>query len=53
MARRYQAIDRSVRVEVGVGISVGLAALGTGETLDQLVARADAALLDAKRARGE
>ena len=53
VARRYEAIDRAVREEVGVGISVGFAALGAGETLDQLVARADAALLDAKRARGE
>jgi PleD family two-component response regulator len=30
---------------------VGLAALSAGETLDEVMARADAALLDAKRMR--
>jgi diguanylate cyclase (GGDEF)-like protein len=53
VGRRYEAIDRSVRKDVGVGISVGLAALGASETLDQLIARADAALLETKRTRGE
>ena len=51
--RRFDAIRRAVRIDVGVGISVGLAALAVGETLDQLTARADAALLDARKGRGE
>jgi diguanylate cyclase (GGDEF)-like protein len=51
--RRFDAIGRSVQNEVGVGISVGLAALASGETLDQLTARADAALLDARKRRDE
>ena len=49
--RRFRSIDRSLRDEVGVGISVGLAALTEEETLDQLTARADAALLAAKKGR--
>jgi diguanylate cyclase (GGDEF)-like protein len=49
--RRFEVIDQSVRREVGVGISVGLAELEPDETLDQLTARADAALLDAKASR--
>jgi diguanylate cyclase (GGDEF)-like protein len=51
--RRFDAIGRSVQDDVGVGISVGLAALTAGETVDQLTARADAALLDARKRRGE
>lgn len=51
--RRFDAIRGSVQNDVGVGISVGLAALAAGETLDQLTARADAALLDARKGRGE
>ena len=51
--RRFDAIDRSVQHDVGTGISVGLAALRADETLDQLLARADAALLDVKKRRGE
>jgi len=39
--------------DVGVGISVGLAVLEPNETLVKLIARADAALLDAKKRRGE
>jgi diguanylate cyclase (GGDEF)-like protein len=50
--RRFAAIDTLLREEVGVGISVGLADLAVDETLDQLTARADAALLDAKKRRG-
>ncbi len=50
--RRFAQIDRLVRDDVGVGISVGLAALEPGETLDDLVARADAGLLDVKKGRG-
>ena len=51
--RRFDAIDRRVQDEVGVGISVGLAALAADETLDELTARADLALLDAKKRRGD
>ena len=49
--RRFAAIDALLCDEVGVGISVGLADLSADETLDQLIARADAALLDAKKRR--
>ncbi len=48
VGRRFATIDQSVRSAVGVGISVGLAELEPDETLDQLTARADAALLVAK-----
>jgi diguanylate cyclase (GGDEF)-like protein len=48
---RFDVIDRSVQEDVGVGISVGFAALAANETLDQLTARADAALLEAKKRR--
>lgn len=50
-ARRFVKIDRSVRGELGVGISVGLAELELEETLESLSARADAALLEAKSRR--
>ena len=50
--RRFELIDHSLHAAVGAGISVGLAALAQGETLDHVLARADAALLAAKRARG-
>jgi diguanylate cyclase (GGDEF)-like protein len=49
--RRFALIGRSVKDDVGVGFSVGLATLAEGETLDELTARADAALLAAKRRR--
>ena len=48
---RFEEIDRAVRRDVGVGVSVGLAEWQTDETLDQLTARADAALLEAKARR--
>jgi GGDEF domain-containing protein len=50
--RRFDLIDRSLQAAVGAGISVGLSALAAGETLDDVLARADAALLAAKQARG-
>jgi predicted signal transduction protein with EAL and GGDEF domain len=50
--RRFELINRSLRSAVGAGISVGLAALAGGETLDDVLARADAALLATKQARG-
>jgi len=43
--RRFETIDRVLRRDVGTGITVGLAALGANETLDELVTRADAILL--------
>ena len=50
--RRFALINRSLRSAVGAGISVGIAALAGGETLDDVLARADAALLATKQARG-
>jgi len=52
VARRFEAIDRSVQSDVGVGISVGLAGLEPDDTLERLTARADSALLSAKKQRG-
>jgi diguanylate cyclase (GGDEF)-like protein len=49
--RRFRLIGRSVQGDVGVGFSVGLASLKEGETLDELTARADAALLRTKKLR--
>ncbi len=51
--RRFDLIGRAVLNAVGVGITVGLATHTADETLDQLTARADAALLDARRKRHE
>jgi diguanylate cyclase (GGDEF)-like protein len=48
---RLDVIDQSLRAATGVGISAGLAELTAGETLDELTAKADAALLEAKRTR--
>jgi len=50
--RRFALIHRAVQSEVGVGISVGFAALAPGETLDDVTAKADAALLESKKGRG-
>jgi diguanylate cyclase (GGDEF)-like protein len=47
-ARRFDAIEEAVKDEVGVGFSVGLAELEPDETLEELLARADARLLEAK-----
>jgi diguanylate cyclase (GGDEF)-like protein len=49
--RRFESIDRSVRGDVGVGISVGLAGLEPDDTLERLTERADASLLSAKKRR--
>jgi diguanylate cyclase (GGDEF)-like protein len=51
--RRFGAIDQALQDAVGVGITVGLASLLPNDTLDKLISRADAALLDCKRRRGE
>ncbi|MEX1169792.1 MAG: GGDEF domain-containing protein [Chloroflexota bacterium] len=48
---RFRDIDGTLKREVGSGISVGLATLRPGETPDQLTARADEALLQAKPRR--
>ncbi len=50
--RRFVRIDRALQRAVGAGISVGLAALAEGETLEDVMTRADAALLTAKQVRG-
>ena len=52
VVRRFEVIDRSLRSDVGVGISVGLAGLEPDDNLDLLTARADAALLAVKKRRG-
>jgi PleD family two-component response regulator len=51
--RRFGAIDQELQDAAGVGITVGLASLLPNDTLDKLIARADAALLDGKRRRDE
>jgi diguanylate cyclase (GGDEF)-like protein len=45
---RFDAIEAVIRDAVGVGISVGLVSLGATESLDELTARADAAMLEVK-----
>ena len=50
--RRFEAINQTLQNDVGVGISVGLAGLKPDDTLERLTARADAALLAAKKRRG-
>jgi len=50
---RIGVIDQSLRNATGVGITAGLASLTSNESLDELTARADAALIEAKRNRGE
>jgi diguanylate cyclase (GGDEF)-like protein len=48
---RIGVIDQSLRSATGVGITAGLASLDQGDSLDELTARADAALIEAKRNR--
>ncbi len=48
---RIGVIDQSLRNATGVGITAGLAELTSNESLDELTAKADAALLEAKRNR--
>jgi len=48
---RLAGTQRSLYADTGASFSVGLAVLAAGETLEQLTARADAALLDAKASR--
>lgn len=46
--RRFQSIEDTIKAEGKVGISVGLAALGSGDTAGVLTERADAAMLQVK-----
>jgi diguanylate cyclase (GGDEF)-like protein len=48
---RIGVIDQSLRSATGVGITAGLAELTSNESLDELTAKADAALIEAKRDR--
>ncbi len=50
---RIGVIDQSLRNATGVGITAGLATLTADESLDELTATADAALIEAKRNRTE
>ena len=47
----FYEVERTLHADTGVGISVGTAALVDGETIEQITARADAALLDARGSR--
>jgi diguanylate cyclase (GGDEF)-like protein len=47
----FYEVERSLHADTGAGISVGTAALSDGETIEQITARADAALLDARGSR--
>jgi len=46
--RRFETIAVAIEAEAGVGISVGLVALADGDTADELIERADAAMLAVK-----
>ena len=50
---RIGVIDQCLRNATGVGITAGLAELTANESLDELTAKADANLIEAKRNRGE
>ncbi len=50
---RIGVIDQSLRSATGVGITAGLASLTSNESLEELTARADAALIEAKRNRAD
>jgi diguanylate cyclase (GGDEF)-like protein len=49
--RRFALITANIEAEIGVTISVGLAALADGQTAEELTARADAAMLAARAER--
>jgi len=46
--RRFDLIGASIEADCGVGISVGFATLGPGDSADELIERADAAMLVVK-----
>ena len=50
---RIGVMDQSLRNSTGVGITAGLATLMSNESLDELTARAETALIEAKRSRSE
>jgi len=51
--QRFDSVKDALCDEIGVGISVGLAELDRDETLEELTARADALLLEAKARQKE
>ena len=51
--RRFEVIDQDLRAALAVGLTVGFATLAPDETMDEIIARADAALLSGKRRRAE
>jgi diguanylate cyclase (GGDEF)-like protein len=46
--RRFELIEAAIEADARVGISVGLAVLAIGDTVDDLTERADAAMLEVK-----
>jgi diguanylate cyclase (GGDEF)-like protein len=50
---RIGVMDQSLRNATGVGITAGLAALTSNESVDELTERADAALIEAKQSRDD
>ena len=50
---RIGVIDESLRHATGIGITAGLASITSNESLDELTAMVDAALIEAKRNRPE
>ena len=48
--RRFESIAETLSTESGIHISVGIASLAMGETVDELIVRADAALIRQRRA---
>lgn len=49
--QRFEEIGHRLQADTGVGISVGLAVLGDGDGLDEIVARADSDLLEGRGSR--
>lgn len=47
--RRFEGINAALQQDRAIRISVGMAALAEGETIDELIARADAVLLSKRR----
>jgi diguanylate cyclase (GGDEF)-like protein len=47
-ARRFHSIEAAIQADAGIGISVGMAALEAGETPEELIERADVAMLKVK-----
>jgi len=49
--KRFKAISAAVEADIGAGISVGLAEIAPGYTVDVLIQRADAAMFEVKAVR--